>query len=236
MRVLFAVLKKEFRSYLASPMGYIYLVVFLILSNWFFFRGFFLINQASLRSLFGMFPWLFLLFVPAITMRLWAEERKLRTLEVLLTLPVKDYQVALGKFLASVAFLVLSLVLTLPLPLSISLIGKLDWGQVVCGYLGAILLGASYLAIGLFASSLSESQIVAFILGALFCFILFLVGEEIVLYSMPTSIASFLQHLGLGYHYDGIARGVIDSRDVIYYLSVVVFFLYLNLRTLEVRR
>jgi len=236
MRVLFAVFKKEFRSYLASPMGYIYLVVFLILANWFFFRGFFLVNQASLRSLFGMFPWLFLLFVPAITMRLWAEERKLRTLEVLLTLPVKDHQVALGKFLASLVFLILSLVLTLPLPLSISLIGKLDWGQVVCGYLGAILLGASYLAIGLFASSLSESQIVAFILGALFCFILFLVGEEIVLYSMPTKVASFLQYLGLGYHYDGIARGVIDSRDVLYYLSVVVFFLYLNLRTLEVRR
>jgi len=236
MKTISAVFKKEFRSYFTSPMGYIYLIVFLVLTNWLFLKGFFIINQANFRGLFSIFPWLFLLFVPAISMRLWAEEKKLRTIEVVFTLPVKEHEVLIGKFLAAFAFLSISVLLTLPLPITTALLGKPDWGQIVSGYIGSLLLGAAYLSIGLFASALSENQIVAFILGSLFCFILFVVGEDFVLMSLPSWISPFLQYFGLGYHFDSILRGVIDSRDIIYYISVISLFLFLNVRALEWER
>ncbi len=236
MRGVKAVFKKEIRSYLQSSMGYIYLVVFLVLVNWLFLRGFFIINQLSYRSFFMLLPWLFLLFIPAITMRLWAEERKLGTIEVLFTLPLKESDVLLGKFLASLAFLAISLLLTLPLPLTGLFLGSPDLGEIVGGYLGALLLGAAYISIGIFASSLTDSQIVAFILGAIICFGLFIVGQDFVLITLPTSIASVLRYLGLGAHFESIARGVIDTRDIIYYLSIIGFFLYLSLRTVEEKR
>lgn len=236
MRAVFSIYKKEWRSYLNSPMGYIYLIVFLIIANWLFLRGFFLISQASMRGFFSIIPWLFLLFVPAVSMRLWAEERKLKTLEVLFTLPIRDQDALLGKYFAALTFIALSLALTLPLPIVISLLGNLDWGEVVGGYLGALFLGATFLAIGSFASSLTDNQIVAFIVGALISFGLLILSQDIVLYSMPPKIAPILQYLGLDYHYEGLARGVIDSRDILYYLSVIVLFLYFNLRVLEVKR
>ncbi|HDM89644.1 MAG TPA: ABC transporter [candidate division WOR-3 bacterium] len=236
MKGVRAVFRKEFRSYLQSSMGYIYLVVFLVLANWLFLRGFFIVNQLSFRSFFLLMPWLFLLFIPAITMRIWAEERKLGTIEILFTLPLKESQVLIGKFLASLAFLGISLLLTLPLPITGAFLGSPDVGQIVGGYLGALFLGAAYISIGTFASSLTDSQIVAFILGAIICFALFLVGENFVLVTLPPSIASVFRYLGLGSHFDSIARGVIDSRDVIYYLSVIWFFLYLSLRVVEDKR
>jgi ABC-2 type transport system permease protein len=236
MRTTLAVFKRELKSYFSSPMGYIYLIVFLVLTNWLFLRGFFITAQANFRGLFGVFPWIFLLFIPAVTMRLWAEERKLRTLEVLFTLPVRDHEVLLGKYLAALAFVVISLVLTLLLPITGSTLGTPDWGQIAGGYIGAFLLGATYLAIGLFASSITENQIVAFIVGAVLCFVFFIIGEDIVTFSMPGAIASVFQQLGLAYHFRSIVRGVIDSRDIIYYLSMIFFFLFLNLRTLELKR
>lgn len=231
-----ALTKKEFRAYLSSPMGYIYLVVFLVLSNWLFMRGFFLINQASFRGFFALLPWLFLIFLSAVTMRLWAEERKLGTLEVLLTLPFRDHEVLLGKYLSSLAFLAVSLLLTLPLPLSGSFLGQPDWGQVIGGYLGAFFLGSAFLAIGLFASSLTESQIVAFIFGVVLSFLLLAIGEEFFLLAVPSFLHPLLKNLGLGYHYESMARGVLDTRDILYYLSFVGFFLYATLRILEVKR
>jgi ABC-2 type transport system permease protein len=236
MNTTLAVFKREIKSYFTSPMGYIYLIVFLVLSNWLFLRGFFIISQADFRGMFALFPWLFLLFIPAVTMRLWAEERKLNTLEVLLTLPVRDHEVMLGKYLASLAFVLISLALTLLLPLTGSLIGTPDWGQIAGGYIGAALLGATYLAIGLFASSLTENQIVAFIVGAVLCFVFFIMGEDIVTFSLPSALASVFQQMGLGYHFQSILRGVIDTRDIVYYFSMIFFFLFLNLRSLEIRR
>jgi ABC-2 type transport system permease protein len=199
-------------------------------------RGFFLINQASLRSLFSILPWIFLLFVPAVTMRLWAEERKLGTLEILMTLPVKDVEVVMGKFLASYAFLSLSILLTLPIPFTLSILGNPDGGQIIGGYLGAILLGGAYLAIGLFASSLTENQIIAFIVGILLCFVLFIIGEQLVLFALPSFLVPIFEYLGLGNHFNSIGRGVLDSRDLIYYISIIGFFLYLNVRAIESKR
>ncbi|MBM3320062.1 MAG: ABC transporter permease subunit [Candidatus Eisenbacteria bacterium] len=236
MKNTWTITRKEFRSYFDSPVAYIYITFFLMLSSWLFLRGFFLVGQASMRGFFGILPWLLLFFVPAATMRLWAEEKKLGTIELLMTLPVKDHEVVLGKFLASFFFLTVTLALTFSLPILISVLGDPDGGAIWGGYIGAVLLGASFLAIGLFVSSLTENQIVAFIIGITLIFAFFIVSEEFVLYNAPRPLVPILKFLGLGAHYDSIGRGVIDSRDVIYYLSVIGFFLFLNIRSVESRK
>ncbi|MBU1700394.1 MAG: ABC transporter permease subunit [Candidatus Eisenbacteria bacterium] len=235
MSNVLAVFRKEFRSYFNSAIAYVFITIFLVLSIWLFFRSFFLINQASMRDFFGLIPLVFLLFVPAVTMRLWAEERKMGTMELLMTLPVTDFQVVFGKYLASLAFLSLTVILTFPLALMVEGLGNPDWGPIIGSYIGAMLLGGAYLAIGLFISSLTENQIVAFIISVVACFLLFIIGEDIVLYSIPVWLRSFCQALGLGAHFDSVGRGVIDSRDVIFYLSLIGFFLYLNVRSIEKR-
>jgi len=236
MNAVASIARKEFRGYVASPAGYVFLTAFLVLSAWLFFRVFFLVGQATLRPFFTVMPWLFLFFVPASAMRAWAEERKLGTDEVLLTLPVREGEIVLGKFLAGLAFLVLAIALTIALPVMVSILGDPDPGPMVGGYVGLVLLSAAYLSIGLFASSLTENQIVAFILGISLSFALFIIGEDIVLIAVPRWAAPVLRHLGLGQHFASVARGVIDSRDVVYYLSVIGFFLYLSVRAVESRK
>lgn len=230
-----AIFRREFRSYFDSPVAYIFITVFLVLSGWFFYSTFFVINNASLRGFFELLPWMYLFFVPSVTMRLWSEEKKLGTMELLMTLPVRDIDVVVGKFLASYAFMSVTVLLTFPMIYTVSSLGNPDIGPIIGGYIGAILMGGAYLSIGMFASSLNENQIVAFILGVVICFGLFIIGEGFVLMRVPGSWAAVFQFLGLGSHFRSIGRGVIDSRDVIYYLSVMVFFLFLNLRALESR-
>ncbi len=236
MRNIIAIFKKEFRSYFDSPIAYIFITAFLISSMWIFFRSFFLIGQSMMRGYFSLLPWLFLFFVPAITMRLWAEEKKIGTLEVLMTLPVKDYEVIIGKYIAAYLFLAVTIILSVTLPITLIVLGQPDIGPIIGGYLGALLMGGAYLAIGLFASSLSENQIIAFILGIVFCFFLFILGENFVLVAIPSRLAPIFSYLGLGYHFESIGRGIIDTRDIIYYLSVIGFFLFLNIRSLESRK
>ena len=236
MRNIVAIFKKEFRAYFDSPIAYIFITAFLICSMWIFFKGFFLIGQVLMRGYFSLLPWLFLFFVPAVTMRLWAEEKKLGTIEVLMTLPVNDYEVILGKYLAAYLFLGLTVLLSISLPITLAILGEPDLGPIIGGYLGALLMGGAYLAIGLFASSLSENQIVAFIMGIVFCFGLFIVGENFVLMAVPSRLAPIFSYLGLGSHFESIGRGIIDTRDIIYYVSVIGFFLFLNIRSLESRK
>lgn len=236
MNDIVAIFKREFRSYFDSPIGYIFITAFLVLTGWFFYSSFFISNYAGMRGFFDLLPWMFLFFVPAVTMRLWSEEKKLGTMELLMTLPVKDRDVVLGKFLASFVFLSTTILMTFPLMMSVMMLGNPDSGPIIGGYLGAILMGGAYLSIGMFASSLNENQIVAFILGVVICFALFMVGESFVLIRVPGSWATVFQFLGLGAHFRSIGRGVIDSRDIIYYLSVISFFLFLNLRSLESRK
>lgn len=213
MKTMWTIAKREFTAYFTSPIAYVVLTVYLAVTNWFFFRGFFLIGQADLRSFFGLTPWIFLFFVPAIAMGKWAEERKLGTLEILFTLPICNRDIVLGKFLAGLAFVTVALGLTFPAALTASLVGPLDWGPVIGGYVGLLFLGGAYLAIGLFASSLTDNQIVAFILGVAGSFLLFFFG-----------IAS---------HFESVARGVLESRDIIYSLSLIGFFLFLNLEVFK---
>ncbi len=236
MHSVFILMRKEFRSYFDSPVAYVFIIAFLSFSSWLFFRGFFLLGQIQMRDYFFFLPWIFLIFIPAISMRLWAEEKKMGTIEILMTLPVKDSEMVLGKFLASLCFFLVTLGLSFPIPLTLALLGNVDLGPIAGGYLGACFLGAAYLAIGLFISSLAENQIVAFIIASLVSFALFIMGEDIVLFSLPNALVAPFSYLGLGRHFASMQRGVIDSRDVLYYLTVIWFFLSLNTRLIASRR
>ena len=236
MSHIIAITKKELKNYFNSPLAYIFMSIFLVVSGWLFFGGFFLQNQASMRVFFIYMPWLFLFLIPAITMRLWAEEKKLNTAEILFTWPIKDWQAVIAKFSASFAFLAITLLLSISIPITISFLGEIDWGIVIASYLGALFLGGAYLAIGLFISSLTENQIIAFIVAIACCFVAFIIGQNIVTYSLPTILINLFQFLGIGYHFESISRGVLDSRDIIYYLSVIGLFLYLNTRQIESRK
>ena len=233
MRNFFAIFKKEFRSYFNLPIAYIYITVFLVLSSWLFLRIFFIAGQASMRNFFGIMPWIFLFFIPAITMRLWSEEKKLGTMEILMTMPVRNHEVVLGKFCASFCFLVLTVALSLPLVITVAALGDPDGGPIIGSYLGLLLMGGAYLAIGLFISSLTENQIIAFIMSIVTIFALIIIGEDMVLFSVPSFVVPVFSYLSLAAHFESIGRGVIDSRDLIYYLSIVGFFLYLNVRKLD---
>jgi ABC-2 type transport system permease protein len=224
MRQVPHIFKKEFRTYFVSPIAYIVISIFLIIVGWFFFSTFFLFNQAGLRTFFALLPVVFAFVVPAVTMRLFSEELQIGSYETLLTLPVTFREVVLGKFLASVAFIAAMLFPTLAYPVTVSFLGELDWGPVVGGYVGALLLGASFAAVGLFASSLTRNQIVAFIIGVAVCFALVLIDK--VLFLVPASLAGMLQYLGAGYHFENIAKGVLDSRDFLYFLSLIFLSLY----------
>ncbi len=231
-----AIMHRELRGYFNAPLAYIFITVFLVFCSWFFFRSFFLDNVASMRPFFAFLPWPFLVLIPAVTMRLWAEEQKMGTLEILFSTPVTEAEAVLGKFFASFAFLVISLMLSAILPLLLFFIGKPDWGSIVGGYVGAIFLGGSFLAIGLWISSLTSNQIVAFIFSALAVFALYIIGHPLVLQTTPTFIMPLFKYLGMSSHYMSILRGVLDSRDILYYVSLIGLFLYLNVTSLNSRK
>ena len=233
---IIAIFKKEFKSYFISPIAYVFITVYLAVSNFLFFQSFFLINQADMRGYFQLLPWIFLFFVPAITMRSWSEEKKVRTLELLLTWPVSDIQVVAGKFLAAFGFLLVVILFSLTIPITIIFIGKPDIGPMVGGYVGALLMGGAYIAIGMWVSSFTENQIIAFILGVVATFVLFIVGNPFFTMAAPQVFIPVLDYLGLANHFDSIERGVIDSRDIIYYCSVIGFFLFLNVQSLASRK
>lgn len=230
------IMHKELRGYFNSPLAYIFITVFLVFTSWLFFRGFFINNTASLRPFFSILPWVFLFLIPAMTMRLWAEEQKMGTMEVLLTAPITEWEAALGKFMASFAFLIITLLFSMILPVLLFFAGEPDWGTIVGGYFGSILLGGVYLALGLWISSLTNNQIIAFIFSVFFSFILFIISEPIVLNTAPTFLISFLKYLGMASHFNSILRGVIDTRDLIYYVTLIALFLYLNVTSLNSRK
>lgn len=234
MKNIFTLFKRELASYFNSPIAYIFAAIFLIISNWLFFQNFFLLKQATMRNYFQLLPWIFLFLAPAITMRIWSEEKKSGTIELLLTLPIRDWEAVLAKFLSALAFLMIVVSLSLSIPITIYQLGTVDFGPIIGGYLGAFLMGATYLAIGIFASALTKNQIVAFLLDLAICFGLFIIGESFVI-SSAGGLAPILKYLGIGSHFENISRGVIDSRDLVYYLSLIFIFLWLNVRNLESR-
>jgi len=232
------VARKELRAYFQSPVALIFLGVFLAATHFAFFAhaAFFARGLADVRPLFEWLPLLLVFLVAAITMRQWAEERKMGTLEVLLTLPVGSRDLVLGKFVAGVGLVALALGMTLPLPLMVSLLGDLDWGPVVGGYLGALLLGAAYLSIGLCVSARTDNQVVSLMLTGLIAALLYLLGSDAFTSFFGSSGADLLRALGTGSRFESIERGVLDLRDLVYYGGLAAFFLTLNWGFLERER
>ncbi len=218
MRQVVHIFRKEFSAYFISPIAYIVISIFLLITGWFFFTTFFLFNQANLRTFYTLLPVVFAFVIPAITMRLISEELNIGSDEILLTMPVTYADVILGKFLASVALVITMLIPTLAYPLTVSFMGQLDWGPVLGGYIGAVFMGAAFSAVGLFASALTRNQIIAFIIGLAICFSLTLVDK--MLFFLPQSLLGVFSYLGADFHFQNIAKGIIDSRDILYFISV----------------
>ncbi len=235
MKNTLRIARKEFAGFFSSPIAFIFLGAFLAVTLFVFFwvETFFARNIADVRPLFEWMPLLLIFLVAAITMRMWSEERRAGTLEFLLTLPVKSIELVLGKFFACLGLVAVALLLTLPLPLSVSLLGPLDWGPVMGGYLAAFFLAAAYTAIGLFVSARSANQIVSLIMTVVVCGVFYLLGSQALTGLFGNQAAEFLKLLGSGSRFDSITRGVIDLRDIYYYLSLVGVFLTLNVFTLE---
>lgn len=235
MKNIYTIFKKELAGYFNSPIAYIFIAVFLVSSSWLFFQNFFLYNQAVMRGYFSFLPWIFLFLAPAIAMRSFAEEKKSGTMELILTLPIKDWEVVAGKFLSSLGFMAITILLSISIPISISNIGQLDIGPVIGGYIGTILLAGAYLCIGIFISSLTKNQIISFVLAIAASFGLFIIGTNFVLEAVPNFLVPLFSFIGLGTHFQNIAKGVIDTRDLIYYSSFIFLFLWLTVRNLESR-
>jgi ABC-2 type transport system permease protein len=226
--------KKELYSYFYSPIAYVVMVIYLAFAGWFFFSRFFLYSQLELRTYFELAPLLLMFLAPAITMRLLAEEINSGSYEMLMTLPLTEYQMLLGKFLAALAFLGLTLGVTLSYPLTLATLGRLDWGPVIGGYFGLLILGSAYLALGLFTSALTRNQIVAFILGFALCFALFLSDKVLML--VPGPLVGLFEYLGVEYHFQSFARGLIDSKDLVYFATIIILSLAATRLVLERRK
>ena len=235
MRNLKAVYFKEMKSYFNSPMAYIFLVIFAVINGYFFTRTFFLFNQSDMRSLFNIIPLVYLFFIPAITMSLIAREKNLGTMEVISTLPLKDMDFVVGKFLAALSLVVTGLLVTSIHFFTLIQVGtNVDYGAVFTGYLGLALVGAVYSSVGTFASSVTDNQVVAFIIGIFIVLIIFLMDKMLMF--VPTYLTGLIQYLSVDYHLSNISRGVIDTRNLVYFASVVGFFLFMTIRILEIRK
>ena len=232
MKHAWVIAKRELGAYFTSPVAYIFLVIFLLLTGFFTFTAgqFFERGEASLSAFFGWHPWLYLVLVPAVGMRLWAEERRAGTLELLMTLPITPWQAIAGKFLASWAFLAVALALTFPVVVTVNVLGGPDNGMIFAGYLGSLFLAGAYLAVTCATSAMTRNQVVAFILSVVACLFLILAGfnpvtDLLVRWASPVlvdTVAAF----SVVTHFDGFQKGVIDSRDLLFFLSVIGFSIF----------
>jgi ABC-type transport system involved in multi-copper enzyme maturation permease subunit len=240
IRDIGVIFRREMGAYFNSPIAYIFIIVFLVLTAGFYVNGFFLAGTADMRDFFDSLPLFLIFFIPALTMRLWAEEQRLGTFELLMTLPMRPVSIVLGKYLASLAFFGITLACTFTIPITLAWIGDPDMGAIFCGYLGAFLLGGLYLAIGICVSGFFRDQIAAFILTLLACFFFFLAGTPFIaalLDGWVPGFGSFLQEgFGLTSHFEGIQRGVIGLNNVIYFVAFSAVFLVLNTLSLETRK
>ena len=234
MSAAMAITKRELRTYFNSPVAYIVVMVFMLLAGYLFWNTVFIENQAEMRGYFGLTPMLFTFIIPAMTMRLIAEEKGSGTLELLITMPVRDWEVVLGKFLAALGLLAVLLALTLVYAFTLSTIGPIDKGPTYGGYFGLLLMGAAYVGIGVMASALTRNQIVAFILAFGICFALYLFGRVVQI--VPPALQPIVAFLSIDSHFESVSRGVIDTRDVLYYLSVVAVSLVVATLALDSRR
>ena len=232
MRAIGIILRRELEGYFTSPVAYVFLVIFLLLTGFFTFTAgaFFERGEASLSAFFGWHPWLYLVLVPAVGMRVWAEERRAGTIELLLTMPITTWQAIVGKFLASWLFLALALVLTFPVVLTVNVLGEPDNGAIAAGYVGSLLLAGAYLALTCMTSAMTRNQVVAFILSVVICLFLILAGfspvTDLLARWTNSTVVDTVAAFSVITHFDGFQRGVLDSRDLIFFLSLIGFALF----------
>ena len=235
MHNIMTIYKKELRAFFTSPMAYIFLVVFSLVNGYFFTNTFFLYNQSDMRALFGIVPLVYLFFIPAVSMGLISREKSLGTIEIISTLPVRERDIVLGKYLAGFTLILVALLTTAVHYITLYNVGTtVDHGAVFTGYLGLALLGGVYTSVGIFASSLTENQVIAFIVGIAIVLAFFLMDK--LLFFVPASMAGIIQYLSTEFHLSNISRGVIDTRNLIYFGSVIGFFLSMTTRVLESRK
>ncbi|WP_052883037.1 ABC transporter permease [Kiritimatiella glycovorans] len=241
MRQVRAVAKREWKSYFDSPLAYVFIIIFLMLAGFFTFSvaGFYESRQASLGPFFTWHPWLYLILVPAVAMRLWAEERRSGTIELLFTLSVTPLQALIGKFIAAWLFLVLALALTFPVVLTACYLGEPDLGVILSGYLGSALLAGAYLAVGLFTSAMTRNQVISFILAVVIGLFLVLAGyppvTDFFTQWAPSGVVEGIAAVSFMTHYDTLQRGIVDFRDLVYFASVIGFMLFATQWTLRNR-
>jgi len=242
MSAVLAVFKREFNGYFATPLAYVFIVIFLFLTGamTFYIGNFFERGQADLRLFFGFHPWLYLFLVPAVSMRLWAEERKSGTIELLLTLPISIPAAVIGKHLAAWAFVAVALALTFPVWITVNYLGDPDNGIIIAGYIGSLLMAGAYLAIGSCLSAITSSQVIAFVLSIAVCFLFTVSGLPLVIdvarALLPGLLVDTIAGMSFLTHFDSILNGVIDLRDLIYFLSLMGFFLYATVVAVDLKR
>ena len=239
---LFSVYKREVKSYFMTPIALVFLTVFLVLSGFFTFKfgNFFEAGEASLREFFKWHPWLYLFIAPAISMRLWSEEQGSGTIELLLTLPIKAWEAMLAKFLAAWTFIGLALLLTFPLVITTFYLGDPDTGMLICGYLGSFFLAGAFLALGVFSSTLTDNQVISFVISTTLCLLFVLLGwpnvSNLLLNYFPNWFVEELSNMSFSYHFVAMQRGLLDLRDLLYFLLVIAFGLTSGVIVLERRR
>ena len=237
-----AISKRELRAYFTTPLAYVFIVIFLALNGVtaFYFGGLFDRGQADMQPLFGFLPWLYLFLIPAVSMRLWAEERKAGTLELLMTLPVSTFNAVFGKFLAAWIFAGIALALTFPVWITVNYLGDPDNGVIIASYLGGFLMAGSYLAIGGFVSAMTRNQVIAFVIGAAVIFLFMMSGLELVQSAFrgwaPELVVDLVRSFSFLVHYDAIIRGVIDIRDMIFFISIIGVFLFANMVVVDLKK
>ena len=235
MHNILSIYKKELRSFFTTPMAYIFLVVFALVNGYFFTNTFFLYNQSDMRSLFGIVPLVYLFFIPAVSMGLISREKSLGTIEIITTLPVRERDIVIGKFLAVLTLILVALFTTLLHYITLFNVGTtIDHGAVFTGYLGLALLGGVYTSVGIFSSSLTENQVIAFIVGIAIVITFFLMDKLLVF--VPPGLAGLIQYMSTEFHLSNMSRGVIDTRNIVYFGSVIGFFLFMTTRVLESRK
>ena len=241
IRHSWAVAKREWSAYFQSPVAYIFIIIFLVLAGFFTFSvgGFYEAGQADLRGFFFWHPWLYLILVPAVAMRLWAEERRMGTIELLFTVAITPTQAIIGKMIAAWGFLTLALALTFPIPLTAAWLGQPDWGVIAAGYVASFLLAGAYLSVGMFTSALTRNQVISFVLAVGLGLFLILAGfqpvTELLSQWAPNWLVRTVAAFSFIPHFEAMQRGVLDLRDVIYFASVIGFMLFLTQLVLQNR-
>ena len=232
---MFALYKKELNYYLNNPIGYIIVILFATFANFMFVKDIFLVGSASLRPFFTILPWLLMIFIPALTMRIFSEEKRVNTIEILLTLPISERQIVVSKFLALTTISFIGLFLTMGLALSLSFLTTLYLPEIIIGYIGAILLSALFISISMLFSSLTKNQVIAFLSSIITLFLLILLSSDFFATSIPKFIQDYLIYFSPGYHLQNFAKGVVDLRSLIYFLSLTISFLFLTIIDLKKR-